>query len=298
VDFGINFSPMYAKSLGLDWKVVYQSVLNEIKPKYIRLSVPWNEVEKERGKYDFSDTDYLLAEAERTNTKVTLIIGQKVPRWPECFFPDWSKSMSLVERKEPLFSYLEEVVKRYRDNKVLEYWQVENEAFIKFKFGECGNFDQSLVKDEVDFVRSLDPNHKIVMTDSGEMSVWYSASKTGDILGSTLYRVIYSQYGFIWKYGYLPAGLYRAKARFFGKDYNNFFISELQSEPWYNNSNALTTPIKEQELTMNIERMQDTINYSRRVGASRVYFWGVEWWYWMKNKQNDSRYWDLGQSVF
>jgi len=298
VDFGINFSPMYATSLGLDWKEVYNAILIDLKPKYIRLSVPWDEIEREKGKYNYQDIDYLLAEAEKNNVKVTLVLGQKVPRWPECFFPDWSDNLSLAERKPLLFSYLEQTVKRYRNNPALEYWQVENEAFIKFKFGECDKFDPSSIIEEVNFVRSLDPGHKIIMTDSGEMSVWYSASKTGDILGSTLYRVVISQYGFIWHYNYLPAGLYRAKARLFGKDYNSFFISELQAEPWYKDGNALNTSISVQEKTMNIDRLKNTIDYAYRTGASRLYFWGVEWWYWMKMAQNDSRYWDIGKSTF
>lgn len=297
-DFGVNFSPKYAVSLGLDWKETYRDILTDLKPKYIRLSVPWDEVEAEKGQYNYADIDYLLSEAAKHQVKVTLNIGQKVPRWPECFFPDWSKILSAEERRPLLLSYLEETVKRYRDNPVLEYWQVENEPFIKFAFGHCEEFDLASVEKEIELVRSLDPAHQIVETDSGEMSTWYSAAKSGDILGSTLYRVVYSRYGFIWHYYYLPTGLYLAKARLLGKDYNNFFISELQAEPWFKEGNALSTPLPVQEETMNVSSLKGTIDYAQRVGASRLYFWGAEWWYWMKTTQNDSRYWDIGQEVF
>ncbi len=129
------------------------------------------------------------------------------------------------------------------------------------------------------------------------MSVWYSASKTGDILGSTLYRLIISRYGFIWHYDYLPAGLYRAKARLFGKNYENFFISELQGEPWFHNSSPLTTDISTQEQTMNPSQLEKNIAYARRVGASRVYMWGAEWWYWQKTKEGNSAYWDIARNT-
>jgi len=297
VNFGVNFSPEYARSLGLDWKQVYNYILTDLKPDYIRLSAPWNEIEKEKGQYNYEDIDYLLSRANENSTKVTLVIGQKVPRWPECFFPEWSDNLSLIDREPFLFSYLEETVKRYRNDPALEYWQVENEPFIKFRFGECERFNVDSVQNEVDLVRSLDPDHKIIMTDSGEISLWYRASKTGDILGATLYRVVYSRFGFVWHYSYLPAGLYKFKARILGKDYNNFFISELQAEPWFKNGNALTNSIPKQEKTMNVKSLESIISYTQKVGASRVYFWGVEWWYWMKESKNDSRYWDMGKMV-
>lgn len=295
VDFGISFSPEYAESLGLDSKEVYGEILTDLKPKYIRLAVPWSRVEINRGAYSFSNIDYYMNEAEKHNVKVLLSLGQKVPRWPECYIPEWIKTTPVVEKKRELLSYIETTVKRYKDHPALEYWQVENEPFIKFEFGECGIFDESSVKEEVELVKSLDSKHKIIMTDSGELSTWQKASSMGDVLGVTLYRVVRTRSGFIWNYSWIPASVYKLRASLWGKDYYNFFVSELQAEPWFDGGTPANTEISIQEQTSSLSQMQKNISFAKKVGASRVYFWGVEWWYWMKNTQNNPVYWEEGK---
>jgi hypothetical protein len=294
-EFGVSFSPEYADSLGLDAKKVYEQILVDLKPKYIRLAVPWSRVEIDKGSYLFANVDYYMNEASKHNVKVLLSIGQKVPRWPECYIPEWIKTTPENEKKAELLSYIETTVKRYKDHTALEYWQVENEPFIKFEFGECGIFDESFVQGEVDLVRSLDTEHKIIMTDSGELSTWQKASSMGDILGVTLYRVVRTSNGFVWNYSWIPSSVYKLRANLWGRNYDNFFISELQAEPWFTGGTPANTKIDVQEQTSSLSQMQKNIAFSKKVGASRVYFWGVEWWYWMKTIQNNSSYWEEGK---
>jgi hypothetical protein len=170
---------------------------------------------------------------------------------------------------------------------------VENEPFIDFEFGKCKNFDENLVSQEVALVRSLDSKHKIMLTDSGEMGFWFGASGLSDILGTTVYRIVKTPGGHVWGYGWLPAGSYKLKARLLGKDYDNFFVSELQAEPWLNGAHPNDLQILEQEKTMSVVRLQNALNYTSHIGASRAYLWGVEWWYWMREKQGDARYWKI-----
>jgi len=293
VDYGISFSKQHAESLGLNWKENYLAMLDELKPKYLRFSATWDEVEKERGQYDFTEIDWQMNEAKKRGVKVILAIGQKAPRWPECHIPDWAEILEEENYKIELFKYLKTVVERYNLNEALEIWQVENEPFIKFRFGDCENYHQNLVLEEINFVKDLSPEHKIIITDSGELSTWRQATKVGDLFGSTLYRVVMTPGGRYWNYDWLPAGFYKLKAKFWGIDFNNFYISELQAEPWFTNSNPNTTDIFEQEKSMNIERMNKHFDYVERIGVSRAYLWGVEWWYWMKTKINDDRYWEI-----
>jgi hypothetical protein len=295
VDFGVSYSPEYAESLGLDSKKAFNEIVTDLKPKYIRLAVPWSRVEIDRGAYSFSAIDYYMNEAESHEVKVILALGQKVPRWPECYIPEWIKTTPITEKKKELLAYIETTVKRYKDHPALEYWQVENEPFIKFEFGECGVFDESFVKGEVELVSSLDSKHKVVMTDSGELSTWQKASSMGDILGVTLYRVVRSKNGFIWNYGWIPASVYGLRADLWGKNYNNFFISELQAEPWFTGGTPANTEIDVQEQTSSLKQMQKNIAFAKKIGASRAYFWGVEWWYWMKTVQNNPNYWEEGK---
>ena len=297
VSFGLSYSPEYAQSLGLDWKTTYLAILDDLKPRYIRLAVPWSRVEHDKGVYTFADVDFLMNEADKHGTKVVLAFGQKVPRWPECYIPEWLKTTAVGERKRELFSYIETVIKRYEGHSALEYWQVENEPFIKFAFGDCQIFDETSIKGEVNFVRSLDSGHKIVVTDSGELSTWQSAANAGDVLGVTLYRKVRTPGGMLISYGWVPSSVYKIRAYLAGKEYKNFFVSELQAEPWFTDATPENTPITVQEQTSSLAQISSNVSYAKSVGASRAYLWGVEWWYWMKTVKNDSKYWDAVKTI-
>jgi hypothetical protein len=293
VEYGISFNQNHADSLGLDWKQVYTDMLQELQPKYVRVAAMWSEIEEEKGTHSFSDIDWMMNMAAKYNTKIVLVVGQKAPRWPECHVPTWIGGYSTEEVKGYLLDYVRETILRYKKHPALELWQVENEAFIRFEFGNCEGFNLDAVYEEVDLVRELDPDRKIVMTDSGELATWRRPSKTGDIFGTTLYRIVRTPSGRIFSYDFLPAGFYRLKARFWNKTESEFFVSELQAEPWFTDSDPLNASVEEMEETMNPERFQKHLNYASHVGASRVYLWGVEWWHYMKSKRGDSRYWDI-----
>lgn len=295
VTYGISFNQNHASSLGLDWRETYEAMLRDLQPKHIRIAAMWSEVEAVQGEYTFTDVDWMMDTAAKYNVNVQLVVGQKAPRWPECHVPEWVKTLSLPE--DALFAYITKTVNRYKDHPALETWQVENEAFIRFEFGECQEFRKDLVPQEVALVRELDPGRKIVMTDSGELSTWRRPSKYGDILGTTLYRIVRTPSGSTFSYDWLPPGFYKFKARIWGNGYYDFYVAELQAEPWFTDSNPTNTPIEEQELTMDPDRMKRHLDYAERVGASRAYLWGVEWWYFMKQERADDRYWEIAKEA-
>jgi hypothetical protein len=70
IEWGVTFSNKYASELGLDWKAVYLSALDDLKIRNFRLPVYWDEVAKENGEYDFSNADWMLAEAAKRDAKV------------------------------------------------------------------------------------------------------------------------------------------------------------------------------------------------------------------------------------
>lgn len=295
VRYGISFSIKYAEALGLDWRETYEAMLKDLRPAYVRVAAQWDLVEKNEGTFDFSDIDWQMDKAREYGAQVVLVVGQKAPRWPECHVPDWIKSTEGQYDKKLLLRYVTAVVNQYKNHEALELWQVENEAFIRFKFGECGSFVQEYIYDEIELVRSLDSAHKIVLTDSGELSTWRRPIANGDYFGTTLYRVVATPGGRFVTYDWLPAAFYKLKARIWGLPYERMFVSELQAEPWFPDGDPHTTPIAFQEKSMSIARLQKNFEYAQRVGASRVYLWGVEWWYWMKQVQNDDRYWRVVQ---
>lgn len=293
IEYGISFNQNHAESLGLDWRATYLAMLDELTPKYIRIAAMWSEVEKEQGVYTYGDVDWMMGQAAKRRAKVILVVGQKAPRWPECHVPAWIDHYEHTAAARHLFDYLTKTVERYRDHEALEFWQVENEPFITFRFGECDAYREELVSDEIARVQSLDSHHRIIITDSGELSTWRKANQAGDYFGTTLYRIVQTPKGRTWTYDWLPAAYYRFKALLWGRDLNTFFVSELQAEPWFTNGSPIDTPTEEQEKTMNPIRLEKHLDYVTHIGTSRAYLWGVEWWYWMKQEKNDSRYWDL-----
>ena len=287
VEYGISFNAGYAAYIGLDWKKTFSAMLTELHPKYIRIAADWNVVEKTKGVFDFTAVDWMMNEAGDAGAKVTLVFGQKTPRWPECHIPDWI----VQPDKAALLTYVGTVVKRYQHHPALEFWQVENEPFIHFNFGDCGAFVAAWTHDEVAHVRGLDATHPIIVTDSGELSTWRKSATAGDYFGTTVYRLVRTTDGNIFSYWFIPPVFYRLKAAVWGRSLRTMMVSELQAEPWSQGQNPKDEPVAEQEKTMNPKQLRANMNFVTHLGVSRAYLWGVEWWYMMREKNHDARYW-------
>ncbi|MFH0803962.1 MAG: beta-galactosidase, partial [Candidatus Tagabacteria bacterium] len=130
--FGATFSEPFTQELGLDWKKAYEEIFSDLGIKNVRIPVYWSEIEPKKGEWHFEDIDWQLAKAKEYDAKIILVIGRRVPRWPECFEPEWAKNLPEEEKKKLILKMSEEVVKRYKDNPVVWAWQVENEPFLPF----------------------------------------------------------------------------------------------------------------------------------------------------------------------
>ncbi len=297
VHLGMTFSSRYATDLGLDWRETYLAHLHELGVKKLRLPVYWDLVERERGMHEYADLDWQIAEAEKAGAEVILSIGQRVPRWPECHIPSWAKEQSDADRQAALRKFMIETVNRYKDRKAVTTWQVENEPFLVF-FGECPPLDVAFLEEEVAIVKSLNPGRPVLLTDSGELSIWTRAAKRGDIFGTTMYRTIYK--GNIGYFTY-PIGpnFFRAKellVRLVTKQ-ENFMVIELQAEPWASGWVG-DVSLEEQFISMNENLLEEHVTYARRVGFQDIYLWGGEWWYWLKTKKDHPAVWEKGKELF
>lgn len=291
---GVTFSSRYATDIGLDWKETYLAMLEDLKVKKIRIPIYWDLVEPKEGEYNFSDVEWQLNEAQKRNAQVILVVGQKVPRWPECFIPEWANS-SDSKRKESLVNFVKVAVEHFKKYPVVEYWQVENEPFLDF--GICPNADYNLIDNEIEVVRKADNSRKIVVTDSGELSFWISAAKRADIFGTTMYREVVNKRLGAWKY---PIGpnffkFKRMVMEIFTKQ-DNAIVVELQGEPWLS---GWTTgfPLEDQLVSMNSEKLKDNVQFAKNAGFSQIYIWGVEWWYWAKTQKDYPAIWDTAKEI-
>ena len=295
IQWDVAFSKVFSQQLGLDWKENYLAILSDLKPKVIRLPIYWQDIEPEPGKYDFSDYDWMIEEARKTNTKLILVIGRKVPRWPECHSPFWTDKLSESEKQEKTIEYISASVEKYKNIDNLYLWQVDNEPFLPF--GDCTVFDVNFLDREIAAVRNLDPEHKIMVTDSGELSIWVRAAQRADTFGTTMYRVIWKDPVGYFKYP-LPPRFFWLKANIVHLLYPGkpIVVSELQAEPW-GPQQIYDLPVDEQMKSMDLSQFRANIEYAKVVGFPENYLWGAEWWYWMKTKQNRPEFWEAAQEV-
>jgi len=122
----------------------------------------WDIHEPEHGIYSFRELDKQLNLAAEYNASVSLCLGRRQPRWPECHMPNWAHTLSKAEWYDALFRYIELVVVRYKSHTALASWQLENEALMK-RFGHCpdGDFSRARLRKEMRIIKALDDNHPI-----------------------------------------------------------------------------------------------------------------------------------------
>ncbi|MBU1015296.1 endo-1,4-beta-xylanase [Patescibacteria group bacterium] len=300
IAWGVTFGRSQAESLGLDWQETYLALLDDLGVRHFRIPVYWDELEKERGSFDFSSWDWQLRELEERGGSAFLAIGFKLPRWPECRMPSWAEGLGKEEREEEILNVLGEVVEHYRDWEVVRAWQVENEPFLTF--GDCpeDEISHEFLDKEIALVRQLDPSRPIVLTDTGENSAWLQMGKRADIFASTLFRVIHDPtLGFV-RYPYRPVMYYR-KAVWLHWWYPEVrvIVGELQAEPWVVSPPITNVSLEEQYETMSPDHLRGVVEYAKRTGLDEFYFWGAEWWYWLKTEGGDSQIWNyLHDEVF
>lgn len=293
LQLGVTFSAPYARELGLNWRETLTAALDDLDVRHFRIPAYWSIVEPSENVYNWTETDYAMDEIGLRNGNVTLAIGAKLPRWPECWIPEWAASKSVAGERSARLRYLSAVVTRYKDHPALSAWQVENEAL--FPFGICPKPSRSFFKSEINLVRSLDPNHQILSTDSGELSTWLSTGPLVDRLGVSVYRVVLTPKGRIWRYTWIPPYWYARHALLVSFAVKDIFVSEFQMEPW---ANVVSDPLPVQFRTFTPAQMVSNFAYADRMRISEIYFWGVEWWWLMKTKHNDPRFWDLARIYF
>lgn len=301
--WGVDYSESQAIYLGLDPAETYSAIINDLGAKHIKIHINWNATEPTRSHFDFTSLDRMVKEAEEKDVQLILVVGLKTGRWPECHTPTWFKQIKPAKRQAEIVRYISTIVGRYKNSDAVAFWQVENEPLLQF--GTCLNwyYDQGtdLLEAEVAAVRALDPTRKIIISDSGELSSWTQVAEIGDIVGVTMYRsswdVTDKTFG-LNPYTFLAPEFYSAKAAFIESFYNKPVISvELQAEPWASKGLAEAS-LEEQALSMNPQLFSENVEFAKQAGLGAYYFWGAEWWYYMKTKHNQPEIWNSAKEVF
>lgn len=295
--FGATFVPNYAKYFDLDPKEVLDAMINDLGVERLRLVSYWKDIERVEGTYDFSELDWQFQMAEQSGVEVSLAIGLRQPRWPECHGPEWAMAKPMEEWSKDLKTFMGAVIERYKTSPALKEYQLENEFFLSV-FGECPDFTRERLVDEYEFVKALDPVHPIIISRSNNAVGIPINEPTPDKYAVTVYKRVwdktltkrYFEYPFpAWFYGGLAGASKLVQDR-------DLFIHELQTEAWLPEGMSMkTAPIDELYKSLSPERLEGRIDFAVATGMRTIDLWGVEWWYHMKTERNTPELWNTAK---
>jgi hypothetical protein len=284
--WGATFSPYYAEYFGLDPQETLEAIITDLDIKQLRLLSYWRNGEPTRGQYDFSTLDWQFAMAEKHGAKISLAIGLRQPRWPECHMPKWAEELPMTEWAPLLKDYMRATVERYKDSPALVSYQLENEFFMTV-FGICPDHTRERLVDEFNFLRSLDDTRPIIVSRSNNWGGIPIGEPTPDVSAISVYKRVWDK-TITKRYAEYPhPPWFYAMLGGFGKivNGNDLIIHELQAEAWLPEGGYKMnriSDIPEQNKSLDADRLRDRIQYGRDTGLREIYLWGVEWWYWQK----------------
>ncbi|MDQ3123837.1 MAG: hypothetical protein M3Q14_04105 [bacterium] len=295
---GATFIPNYARNYGLDPRETLTAMVDEIGFKQLRFVSYWSDIEKEQGTYNFDELDWQMKLAEDRNVKVSLSLGLRQPRWPECHMPSWAQFEGTSWYK-PLSDFIAATVNRYKDSPVLDSYQLENEYFLK-GFGYCPDMNRQRLIDEYNLVKQIDTNTPVIVTLSNNGIGMPIGEPTPDKWAVSVYKRVwdaqftkrYFEYPIpAWYYGFRAGIIELTRGR-------SMAIHELQAEAWTPGSygGTVNTPLEEQDKSMNADRLKHRISYGKATGMRSIDVWGPEWWYWRKVTHNDPAMWNTAKA--
>lgn len=292
---GTTFIPSYAKSFGLDPEDTLDALINDMGFERFRFVSYWRDIEKKQGTYDFTKLDWQLKKAEQAGAEVTLSIGLRQPRWPECHVPKWVEGTDKKQWYPKLKDFMRATIEHVKGKPYIVSYQLENEHFLNV-FGHCSDYghDRERLIDEFNFVKSLDPDRPVILSLANNYFGLPLGEPRPDEFGISVYKRVwdntvtkrYFEYPF-------PARYYTWRSAlteiFTGKP---SMLHELQAEPWGPES-IKKMSVEEQSRSMDAEALEERIDYAVDTGYRKIDMWGAEWWLWRKEKLNDTSLWNV-----
>jgi len=297
---GVTFIPAYAEYLGVDAKETLSALIDDVGVRQFRLVSYWNQIETSPGVYNFDQLDWQFRAIEKAGGTVSLAVGLRQPRWPECHAPSFYDTKQPREQwQKQLLHFMAVTVHRYKDSPALQSYQLENEFFNRF--GECYNFDRARLALELDFLHEADPKHPVIISRSNNYAGYALRGPLGDVNGISLYRRVwdagltkrYMTYPFpSWHYASLAGVQKLAK----GQD---SVIHELQTEPWpARGQSILQTSLAEQNKSFDADRFRSTTAFAKQTGIRHIDLWGGEYWYYRWKILGDDSVWRAAKAFY
>lgn len=283
--YGVSFSVKQCRSFGLDPKATLRWLL-KMGWRRFRLMSYWNECEKTRGTYDFSELDWQIKMVENAGGIVTLCLGVKQPRWPEYHWPQWAMTLPEPEKTQALLDFVQATVEWYDKADFIDGYQLENEAVLR-GFGSGIDINLRRLRREYRLVADF-TDKPIYMSTSNGWGIPLRRPHPRGGVGFSIYTMMFNKGAY--RHTIQKPWLHRLRRfiieKIIGKP---VFIHELQLEPWGHRAIWEMTP-EEQALSMSAQRIRFNIDFAQRVGAYPIDLWGAEWWYW-RHKNGDKTIW-------
>jgi len=296
-NWGITFIPRYARYFDLDPQTIMQAMIDDLGITHFRLVSYWDDIEVTPGVYDFTELDWQFDKVTAAGGEVSLAIGLRQPRWPECHMPAWAAAMPKEQWSVELKTFMGKVIERYGNHPTLKSYQLENEFFMTV-FGICPDHSRERLVDEFQFVKAQDQDTPVIVSRSNNWIGLPVGDPQPDQFAISVYKRVWDQAITKRYFEYpLPAWFYASLAGggeiVTGKD---MIIHELQAEAWLPYGFEMNTaPLEEQNKSMNADRLVDRLGYAHATGMRTVYLWGVEWWYWRMAALQDPSLWNTAK---
>ena len=289
IRFGITFSHIHLNYLKIPIDGALDLVL-EMGFSHLRLGSYWQELEKNKGVYNFSKLEDLLNRCEKTEQKVIMNVGVKSPRWREFYWPRYlkEKNFNNSEARKRTLLFIEKLVKTLKKFSCITHWQVENEPLdpsgqknltIPFDF----------LKKEVGLVRKLD-NRPIILTlwanDLESRQLFFDVSSISDVIGLDLYYKQFMKSGKGKSFYEGPRTSDDYLREIVKTSSKEVIITELQAEPWEKDEKGYLSKNPE---SISPKLLESNLKKASSLGVREIILWGFEYWYYQKS-QGDNRY--------
>jgi hypothetical protein len=326
VKVGASFSPQRAQALGLDYQVAFQRLL-AMRFRLIRLSAYWSEIDAS----GYGDLDWLMSQAQRAHQPVVLSVGMKGLGWPEFFVPDsllpaggipeGHDVAEVDDLRQAALAFVDETVRRYRDNRALYAWQVENEPFNRAG-PERWWIDPGFVREEMDGVRLLDHHDRpLILNSFSHFNLLFDQASNRDgldltqLLGFGGDTAVKDSLGLLAHGDVMGLDVYTAIGyRFLGVDHlsradsdwpdrleklrqtaqrrgRQAWITEAQAEPWEASPDTYSDP-----RSTSPAQIRSLFQDLKEAGFNTILLWGSEYWLW-RSGQGDQRWIDTVQRI-
>lgn len=297
---GTSFSQVQCRHLKMSEAEIRDTYLKILDMGFdiVRIGAYMDEID-ERG-FDF--LDWQIEEAEKRNIPLIVNVGIRVQRYPE-FHPTkrirdrlrfWEVPNQVIgsdpETFEEVVDHTRKVVQRYKNRKIVKYWQGENEAFDKLQFANGHVIADKLFDKQNEVLKEeRSPDQKIIYSNAIGLSD--SATNLRRVLSrnpdgsgfNVYYRVPKDKDG----YYELDENDFKDleyKAEWIKSLGVEPIIYESQAEPWENGSPVHTD--KQEYYSSNPEIAIKLASKLGSIGYKTVLLWGAEYWIYQADRGN------------